>query len=240
VRAKTPLATALGETLPPALIGEQFLGDLDAFIWGEEATDLLPDVKVLGQLWVVGNTLDGKYCGGIGDVGIYSFDAVKNLAVGEGGGLTAKDPALLERARVARYCGIEKSGFEAATYNKTRWWEYNISDFDHKYLPSDVVYVTVVSPGTVKGPYLHLKRWGVFTCIKGNVKIVIKTEDGYVELYSGEGHDFCSVQIPAGTPAAIQSLGDQDAYVLNLPSPAWHVDDQDDHPVSFDDYTFTW
>lgn len=87
-------------------------------------------------------TLDGKYCGGIGDVGIYSFDAVKNLAVGEGGGLTAKDPALLERAKVARYCGIGKSGFEAATYNKTRWWEYNISDFDHKYLPSDVAAAT--------------------------------------------------------------------------------------------------
>jgi dTDP-4-dehydrorhamnose 3,5-epimerase-like enzyme len=102
------------------------------------------------------------------------------------------------------------------------------------------VYVTVVSPGTVKGPHLHVKRWGVFTCIKGNVKIVMKTEGGYVELYSGERHDFCSVQIPAGTPAAIQCLGDEDAYVLNMPSPAWHVDDQDDHPVSFDDYTFTW
>lgn len=90
----------------------------------------------------VDSTFDGKYCGGIGDVGIYSFDAVKNLAVGEGGGLTAKDPALVEKARVARYCGIGKSGFEAATYNKTRWWEYNISDFDHKYLPSDVAAAT--------------------------------------------------------------------------------------------------
>jgi dTDP-4-amino-4,6-dideoxygalactose transaminase len=47
----------------------------------------------------VDSTLDGKYCGGIGDVGIYSFDAVKNLAVGEGGGLTARDPALIERTR---------------------------------------------------------------------------------------------------------------------------------------------
>jgi aminotransferase len=86
----------------------------------------------------VDSTLEGKHCGGIGDVGIYSFDAVKNLAVGEGGGLTARDPALIERARLARYCGIGKSGFEAATDKKTRWWEYNISDIDFKYLPSDV------------------------------------------------------------------------------------------------------
>ena len=40
----------------------------------------------------------GVACGGIGDVGIYSFDAVKNLAMGEGGGLTAKDPARIARA----------------------------------------------------------------------------------------------------------------------------------------------
>ena len=44
------------------------------------------------------------------------------------------------------------------------------------------VYVTVVSPHCVKGPHLHMKRWGVFTCIKGNVKVVLKTDDGYVEL----------------------------------------------------------
>ena len=30
----------------------------------------------------------GRPCGGIGDVGIYSFDAIKNLTTGEGGGIT--------------------------------------------------------------------------------------------------------------------------------------------------------
>ena len=44
----------------------------------------------------------------------------------------------------------------------------------------------------------------------------MKTEDGYVELFSGEKHDFRSVQIPAGTPAVVQCLGDEDAYVLKL------------------------
>lgn len=101
------------------------------------------------------------------------------------------------------------------------------------------VYVTVVSPHTVKGPHLHMKRWGVFTCIKGNVKVVLKTQDGYVEHYSGEDYGFLSIQIPAGTAAAIQCLGDEDAYVLNTPSPAWHVEDQDDHPVSFEGYIFS-
>jgi len=79
----------------------------------------------------------GRACGGLGEVGIYSFDAVKNLAMGEGGGLTARDPALAARARQLRYCGIGKSGFEASA-NKDRWWEYHVTDFFPKMLPSDI------------------------------------------------------------------------------------------------------
>ncbi|MBI5630327.1 MAG: DegT/DnrJ/EryC1/StrS family aminotransferase [Elusimicrobia bacterium] len=79
----------------------------------------------------------GRSCGGLGDIGIYSFDAVKNLAMGEGGGLTARDSALVQRARQLRYCGIGKSGFEASA-NKERWWEYQVADFFPKMLPSDI------------------------------------------------------------------------------------------------------
>ncbi len=85
----------------------------------------------------VDSRLQGKLCGGLGEVGIYSFDAVKNLAMGEGGGLTTKDPAKLARAKQLRYCGIGKSGFEASA-SKERWWEYNVTDFFPKMLPSDI------------------------------------------------------------------------------------------------------
>lgn len=79
----------------------------------------------------------GQTCGTLGDVGIYSFDAIKNLAMGEGGGLTAKNPDWVKRARQLRYCGIGKSGFEASA-NKDRWWEYNVAEFFPKMLPSDI------------------------------------------------------------------------------------------------------
>ncbi|MEK7388358.1 MAG: DegT/DnrJ/EryC1/StrS family aminotransferase [Elusimicrobiota bacterium] len=85
----------------------------------------------------VDSKLKGVSCGGLGEVGIYSFDAVKNLAMGEGGGLTAKDPARLAKAKQLRYCGIGKSGFEASA-NKDRWWEYTVTDFFPKMLPSDI------------------------------------------------------------------------------------------------------
>lgn len=79
----------------------------------------------------------GRACGGLAEVGIYSFDAIKNLAMGEGGGLTARDPQRIARARQLRYCGIGKSGFEASA-NKDRWWEYNVAEFFPKMLPSDI------------------------------------------------------------------------------------------------------
>jgi dTDP-4-amino-4,6-dideoxygalactose transaminase len=83
----------------------------------------------------------GQPCGGIADVGIYSFDAVKNLTTGEGGGITTNKTELIERAKILRYCGIGKSGFEAAAASageKNRWWEYNIQEPFIKMLPTNI------------------------------------------------------------------------------------------------------
>lgn len=86
----------------------------------------------------IDSTYKGKACGTIGDVGAYSFDAVKNLAVGEGGGVVTRRTEDMERATLLRYCGIGKSGFEASTHGKERWWEYNIVEPFIKMCPSDV------------------------------------------------------------------------------------------------------
>jgi dTDP-4-amino-4,6-dideoxygalactose transaminase len=96
----------------------------------------LPVIEDAAQ--AVDSYRQGKVCGGIGDVGIYSFDAVKNIAAGEGGGITAREPARMARARLLRYCGIGKSGFEASTDGKQRWWEYYISEPFIKMNPSDI------------------------------------------------------------------------------------------------------
>lgn len=87
------------------------------------------------------STYKDKPCGTITDVGIYSFDAVKNLTTGEGGGITSQNGTLIERAKRLRYCGIGKSGFEAAAAaakGKPRWWEYNITEPFIKMLPTNI------------------------------------------------------------------------------------------------------
>ena len=83
----------------------------------------------------------GSPCGALADVSMYSFDAVKNLTVGEGGGITSRNKELIERAKVLRYCGIGKSGFDAAVSGakgNIRWWEYNITEPFIKMLPTNI------------------------------------------------------------------------------------------------------
>lgn len=86
----------------------------------------------------VDSTYKGRPCGTLADIGVYSFDAVKNLSMGEGGGVVSKNKDYMERADILRYCGIGKSGFEASTHGKERWWEYNIVEPFIKMNPSDI------------------------------------------------------------------------------------------------------
>lgn len=81
----------------------------------------------------------GKPCGQISDYGIFSFDAVKNFTVGEGGGFVTKSKDAYERAKQLRYCGIGKSGFDSASDStKDIWWEYNITEPFIKMLPTNL------------------------------------------------------------------------------------------------------
>ena len=85
------------------------------------------------------STLQGKNAGGIGVIGVFSFDSIKNIAAGEAGALTTRDPVFAKRAKNLRYCGIAKSGFESAMDEpKSRWWEYAIQEVFPKMLPSDL------------------------------------------------------------------------------------------------------
>lgn len=98
------------------------------------------------------------------------------------------------------------------------------------------VYLTTVQPGKAKGPHLHFIRTGFFTCIKGNVRVVLKTESGYKVFYSGEDHEYLSIEVPTGVPAVVQCLGDEEAMVLNMPNPAWTPDMNDEHSADFSDF----
>ena len=114
---------------------------------------------------------------------------------------------------------------------------YNINDkFFSKGKEPQQVYLTTILPQTFKGPHLHYIRTGYFTCILGNVKIVLKTEDGYKEFYSGTDYNYLSVEVPAGIPAVIQNIGSIEAILINMPNPAWTSNMNDEYSADFSDY----
>jgi dTDP-4-dehydrorhamnose 3,5-epimerase len=116
---------------------------------------------------------------------------------------------------------------------------YNVNDgFHDSDKQPQQVYLTVVKPRQKKGPHLHFIRTGFFTCIKGNVRIITKEDNVYSQFFSGESNNFLSTIIPTGVPAILENIGNEDAYVINLPSPAWTPDMNDEHSADFSDCPF--
>lgn len=98
------------------------------------------------------------------------------------------------------------------------------------------VYLTSVKPGTIKGPHLHFIRRGFFTCIKGNVRIILKSEGEYQEFFSGEEYEYLSVEIPTGVSAAVECIGDEESLILNMPFPSWDPEMNDEYTDDFSDF----
>ena len=85
----------------------------------------------------VASKYKGKACGTIGDIGIWSFDAMKILVCGDGGALYVKDKERAEYAEKLMYFGLEsKSGYTNTVDSK--WWEFEISQFGHRSIMNDI------------------------------------------------------------------------------------------------------
>lgn len=70
--------------------------------------------------------------------------------------------------------------------------------------------------------------------------MVVRINDAYEEYFSGANYDYATIEIPPRTPTAIQNIADEQPYVINTPSPAWHIGDQDEHTVEFYPPAFFW
>jgi perosamine synthetase len=85
-----------------------------------------------------GGKYKGRSLGSLGDMACFSFQAVKNLAVGDGGMLVVNNEEWAERARVMRWVGINKD--TAQRVGKDQYsWEYAITDVGYKYQMTDLM-----------------------------------------------------------------------------------------------------
>ena len=78
-----------------------------------------------------------KYCGTIGDTGIYSFYANKTITTGEGGMLVTDNPEIAKRVSIMRLHGIDREAWNRYT-EKNSSWKYEIVDAGYKYNITDI------------------------------------------------------------------------------------------------------
>lgn len=93
------------------------------------------------------------------------------------------------------------------------------------------VYLTVVFTGQSKGPHLHRKRCGRFTCIRGGVEIITRDQDGRYASVQLTADQPSTVTVPPGIAAEIYCFTLEPAFLLNMPTPAWSAEDPDEWPV---------
>lgn len=94
----------------------------------------------------VASRADGRACGTFGDIGVWSFDAMKIVVTGDGGMLYLRDPELAARARSRTLLGMsQSSGFTTASEGG-RWWDFDVTSFSRRSITNDIA----ASIGTVQ------------------------------------------------------------------------------------------
>lgn len=92
-----------------------------------------------------GSEYRGKKAGTIGELGCFSFHAVKNLTTGEGGMVVTDDSKKAQRLKALRWEGISKTTWDRyapsgkhPVARRTPSWKYEINELGYKYHMSDV------------------------------------------------------------------------------------------------------
>lgn len=86
-----------------------------------------------------GGEYKGKKLGSIGDLGCFSFHAVKNLATGDGGMITLNDGKIFKRLLKLRWVGISKDTWSREEKDTKKYsWYYNVEELGFKYHMNDI------------------------------------------------------------------------------------------------------
>jgi dTDP-4-dehydrorhamnose 3,5-epimerase len=99
-----------------------------------------------------------------------------------------------------------------------------------------MVYVNSVNPGEIKGPHIHKNRTTYFSCILGNVVLVIQDNNGKLHEIKADSDKPILIAVPNGIAAAIVNPTKKIAKVLVLADIAWRSNDNEMKDISFDDY----
>jgi perosamine synthetase len=115
--------------------------------YGGFACDMDPIMELAAKnnLYVIedcahacGGKYKGRMLGTIGHFGCFSFQAVKNLATGDGAMITLNSEEWASRIRKLRWVGISRDTFERGAGNSYDWF-YDVTEPGFKYHMNDII-----------------------------------------------------------------------------------------------------
>ena len=113
--------------------------------YGGRICDMKRLLEVAGNIPIIedcahacGSSRDGIKAGMFGDMACFSFHAVKNLSMGDGGALVCHDEETAARVKALRWLGIDKSTWDRTEANKRYWWEYQVNEIGLKCHMNDI------------------------------------------------------------------------------------------------------
>jgi len=115
--------------------------------YGGHACDMDPILEIAGKKDIrviedAAHACGGEYknrkIGSIGHATCFSFHAVKNLAMGDGGMITLHDSVAAERLRKLYWLGISRGTWDRSK-DKAYKWEYDVEEIGYKYHLNDIL-----------------------------------------------------------------------------------------------------
>ncbi|OGS22592.1 MAG: pyridoxal-5'-phosphate-dependent protein [Elusimicrobia bacterium RIFOXYA2_FULL_39_19] len=88
-----------------------------------------------------GGSYKKRMLGSIGNIGCFSFHAVKNLACGDGGMITLNDDKWAKKLRSLRWLGIDKDTWSRNEIDKKYSWYYTVEEIGYKCHMNDIMAV---------------------------------------------------------------------------------------------------
>lgn len=115
--------------------------------YGGHPTDMKPLITICRKKNITliedcahasGSYYYGQHVGGFGNLGCFSFAAIKNITTGDGGMVVTNNQSLADRIRHLAWSGISGTTWKRYSVTKAHKWEYAVTDLGFKYQMNDL------------------------------------------------------------------------------------------------------
>jgi perosamine synthetase len=132
----------------------------------------------------------GRKVGSEGNLSCFSFHAVKNLAMGDGGALVTHREKDYDRAKRLRWLGIDKDTWTRSEDNRKYWWQYNVQEVGYKCHLNDIA-AAIGLVQLAKLDRMNQRRCEIVRMYTEMLRTVVETPPEDTSEFRSAWHIYC-------------------------------------------------